>query len=287
MCLLVGTGCRPSEPSSVKDKPTVPVVQPIDSVTQDFHTRANQLHYHREQIVLMQRNKLRQDSVLLMHGNDARYEECTDFGAMAIGHLFGDRRRFAVLTWQTDESTLENLVLEQRENDWDTLVNYTCEARYDGELPPYERIVLEDYNGDGVPDLYIINYYGDIHTCLAGNLWIYKKGMFRFIHGFDNIPNPVYDPGTGHVCGYVTDGCADMYMEMSEYIFKGDSVMEKDAFELDCCEVGTSGECVFIRGDREEHVSVRNVCRKIPRLYRDGVWNKISGESRSNGRLRR
>ena len=216
--------------------------------------------------------KLQLDSLFINNRNDSSFKAVEERGEILIGKLFKSGIKYAVLAYQTTDSTLKTIVLKEAPNAWDTVLQYQSVSFFDDPMGT-EIIDLTDFDGDNQVDLRITHNYWHIHTGEQSLLWLFKNGKFQYVKGFDEIVNPQYDKKTNRIYSYQSDGCADMDMQFFVYQLKGLEIKEIDDIFCECCDCA-NGSCSITRKGKTKSIKIDRLEQSFPDYFKEMIKRK-------------
>jgi len=218
----------------------------------------------------LNKQKSHLDSQFINKRNLKDFKEITETGQILIGDLFSSKKKYAVIVYKNSDTSIDAKVLVENGSLWDTVLVHQASCYYSEYMPYSEIIELEDFDGDHILDLRIINNYWETHPGNSGNIWLFKDGQFNFLEGSDVMVTPHFDAKTNRIYSYQSDGCGDMNMEFIVYQIFNNQVKEIDNIYCDCCEC-KQGFCTI----NEKQIPLSQAHLSVPVYFRDMIKYKV------------
>lgn len=272
ICSICTTSCGKKTSSSTKSTSDKNSSQITNKNTQ-LNNKTDYKAYQDSIQKLINDHKSHFDSLFINKKGQQSFKEISDYGEIWIGNLFNEINKYAILVYQTTDSTMNIDVLKEREQKWDTILHHTSESYFEEIMLADGVIDISDFNGDNQVDLRIIHEYWHIHPGEHSMLWIFRNGNFEYVKDFDQITSPQYDKKTNKIYSYQSDGCADMDMQFFVYKLNGLQAIEVDDIFCECCDCD-SGSCTITRKGQSKSITIDKLHLSFPEYFREMIKHK-------------
>lgn len=217
-------------------------------------------------------NKATLDSLFYSKKDLDSYKYQDLYTTLLIGYIFNHDQKHAILRYKENDTITNVKVLRLNNIVYDTIFSVRLFPVNTGALE--DLLQIKDYNGDKIPDLKIVKDFWDIHPSDNSLLWIYNKGRFQSVKGFEKVISAQYDEKTNLIYSYRSRGCADMSMYFGIFKIVGNQVKKIEEMNCDCCvEEGDSCKIEII-GKRSFYVPYKTAYKFVPGYYAEGVKEK-------------
>ncbi|MFB6455822.1 hypothetical protein ACE38W_11175 [Chitinophaga sp. Hz27] len=212
------------------------------------------------------------DSLFNEYKDSLRFDVDEMWYSLHIGHLFDKKNKHAVMHFYLNDSISKILVLKLCGRQWDTIFSVERDSAKANYMRLDDYYTFSDFNGDGIPDLKIVNDYWDIHPGENADLWLFRKDSFISVKNFSEIVTADYDKKTRLIYSYQSAGCADMAMVFGVYKIVDDTVQIKKLLNCDCCEADS---CIInIYNQKTYRVPYEKAYLHVPSYYASFVKAK-------------
>lgn len=229
----------------------------------------------KKELSLAKKNILSIDSLFQLKKDSLNFKAENSNYSLTIGNLFLNKNKYAIFRVRETDTVSLVYILKQNQLKWDTIFKQRIFPIDLEILEDYEqRVDLEDFNGDDIPDLKILTNCYHSPMLWYHDMWIFKNDNFTKINGFNDVVNSSYDKETNSIYSYESEGCADMSMFFVIYKIKGNQVVKQQEVHCDCCEEDTCR--IQIIGKKEILVSRKKAHLHVPKFYVEMVKYKCS-----------
>jgi hypothetical protein len=210
------------------------------------------------------------DSLFLLNKDSDKYCLKTLRSTLLIGNLFAEGNNYAILNYKENDTTSCTIILKQIDKKWDTVFSKKV---FPVSLIESEDIIkLSDFNGDNIPDLKVAKRHRGIYSDENSSLYLFIKGKFTEIPGFDSIINATYDKATGNIYSY---HCLDYAGNVSHFgVYKIADYKVKTIEEMNfyCCEDDST--LIMITGKKPYKVQSKLAYMHVHKYFAETVKEK-------------
>jgi hypothetical protein len=200
------------------------------------------------------------------------------YSIVQIGNLFSKYDKHALIAYSLNDTALFVEIRQLIGKVWvRRFRNISSTSRLAHPFP--RPISLRDFNGDGIPELYIVTLAGYVEAVFLerGDGWILTRDVFQKIKGFELISNPEYDSKTKQILGcFISCMGGDLWFE--SYEMKKNYELEKvKEISCECCNNGEAKCKVTIDKKNPIEVHSEEIYKYVPPFYVEKIKIKFGG----------
>ncbi len=187
------------------------------------------------------------------------------YSIVRTGFLFNPYDRYALLAYSIDAKTLYVEVRQLIGKVWVKRFRNTSGTELLGK--DAEPVVLEDLNGDGIPEIFIAKEMSPVTHAVRGDAWAWAKEGIQKWNGFEQIVNPEYDTKRHELVGHEIAGKGSK-MSFTSYTLNKKGIIEVLSPTLCNCTIANGDSCIVtIDKERPKRVLRTELYKYVPAYF--------------------